>query len=175
MLGLLGLVHPDAATAAKSGKCKRKPNECETCKKGKCERKNGKKRCKAGKIKPKAAGTPCTVVTGGSGTCQTGTCIAAAAAVTPALPPPLSPPPPSPPPFCASKPDFTDCGSGKQCSGGVCATPPTCRVGGEPCMANCCAGIPCGADDHCQCAPVGAQCQRTLNCCTGTCVGFICT
>ena len=49
-LGARGRPVPNAALAAKSGKCQRQPGECETCKKGKCQRKNGKKSCKAGKI-----------------------------------------------------------------------------------------------------------------------------
>jgi hypothetical protein len=70
-VGLLSLAAPDAARAAKSPKCKRKPNECERCDRGKCERKDGEKRCKAGKIKPKASGTPCSI-----GSCQNGFCVA---------------------------------------------------------------------------------------------------
>ncbi len=69
VLGALGLAASDDAKAAKSGKCKRQPGECETCKKGRCEKKNGKKRCKAGKIQPKPFGTPCP-----GGTCQNGLC-----------------------------------------------------------------------------------------------------
>ena len=75
-LGMLGLAHPDEATA---GKCKRKPTECEQCTKSR----KGKK--KPGKIKARANGTPCS-----SGSCQNGACIAAA--VTP-----------SPPGICAGK------------------------------------------------------------------------
>lgn len=59
------------ATAAKSGRCKRTPGACETCKKGKCHKKNGKKQCKAGKITPKAEGTVCS-----GGACQSGRCVA---------------------------------------------------------------------------------------------------
>lgn len=65
-LSALGLGEADAA---RSGKCKRNPGECETCQKGKCQNKNGKKTCRAGKIKPKANGTACSV-----GTCQDGGC-----------------------------------------------------------------------------------------------------
>jgi hypothetical protein len=72
-LAVLGLAGPDDVAAAKSGTCKRKPGECEPCKKGKCERKNGKKCCKAGKIKAEAVGTPCRV-----GSCRDGSCVAAA-------------------------------------------------------------------------------------------------
>ena len=49
------------ATAAKSGKCKRTPGECEICRKGKCTKKHGKKQCKAGTIRAKAAGTAVVV------------------------------------------------------------------------------------------------------------------
>ena len=69
VLGLLRHAAPDDAAAAKSGKCKRSPGECEICKKGRCEKKNGKKRCKAGKIQPKPFGTPCP-----GGACQNGLC-----------------------------------------------------------------------------------------------------
>ena len=71
----------DEAEAAKSGKCKSKPNECQTCKKGKCERKNGKKTCKNGKLKPKANGTLCSL-----GTCTNGACLAAGTPLTPEPP-----------------------------------------------------------------------------------------
>ena len=106
-----------------------------------------KRRNKKGKCKPKANGTVCA-----TGTCQGGRCVA--------------------PPFCADKPDFTDCGSGNQCSGSVCATPPTCRVDLAPCP--CCPGITCDASDHCACAPAGAPCRSSRGCCAGTCVGFSC-
>src|SRR5688500_5140324 len=68
-LGAFGLAE---VRAAKSGKCKPKCGECEKCKKGTCNKKNGKKRCKKGKCQPKAAGTPCTLPSGG--TCEQGTC-----------------------------------------------------------------------------------------------------
>jgi hypothetical protein len=71
-LGLLGLAHPEEATAAKTGKCKPKCGECEKCKKGDCNTRNGRKRCKRGKCKAKAAGTPCTAFSGG--VCQNRTC-----------------------------------------------------------------------------------------------------
>src|SRR5687767_1267123 len=77
-----GLAAPDEVTAARSGKCKRAPGPCETCKKGKCEKKDGKKTCKAGKIKPKAIGTLCA-----GGSCDgSGNCISPTGAVIP--PPP---------------------------------------------------------------------------------------
>ena len=60
--------------------------------------------------------------------------------------PPTSNPTPLPPPVnpCAGQPDFTDCGNGMECSGGVCAVHPQCRVGlcyGLP--LTCCSGIIC--------------------------------
>ena len=60
ILGTFGLTHTHDAAAAKSGKCRRRPGECERCQRGTCEKKDGEKRCKAGKIKPKPFGTPCT-------------------------------------------------------------------------------------------------------------------
>jgi hypothetical protein len=70
--GTLAALGPSGnATAAKSGRCKRTPGACETCKKGKCNKKNGKKQCKAGKITPKAEGTVCS-----GGACQSGRCVA---------------------------------------------------------------------------------------------------
>lgn len=72
MLGLLGMVQPDAVWA-KSGKCKPACNQCTTCKKGTCKKSNsGKKQCKKGTCQLKASGTPCTVPTGGI--CTNGTC-----------------------------------------------------------------------------------------------------
>src|SRR5262245_10764621 len=45
-------------------------------------------------------------------------------------PPPPPPPPPAlpPPPPCQGQADGTACGSGQQCSGEVCATPPSCST-----------------------------------------------
>jgi hypothetical protein len=57
-LGALGLAHAKEAAAAKSGKCKKKCGECESCKKGACKKKDGKKRCKKGKCKPVETLTP---------------------------------------------------------------------------------------------------------------------
>jgi hypothetical protein len=81
-LAALGVVHADEARAARSAKCRRKPGECERCDRGKCEKRDGKKRCRRGKIKAKAFGTPCSI-----GTCQGRTCVAAggASACTPGL------------------------------------------------------------------------------------------
>lgn len=57
-LAALGLA-TEAAGAAKSGKCKKPCGQCQFCKKGTCQKKDGKKRCKKGKCKPEALGTPC--------------------------------------------------------------------------------------------------------------------
>src|SRR5688500_13629443 len=38
-LGLRSLAAPDDAAAARSGRCRRKPGECERCDRGKCEKK----------------------------------------------------------------------------------------------------------------------------------------
>jgi hypothetical protein len=151
-LSALGLTDPDEAWAAKSGKCRRKPGECETCKKGKCQRKNGEKKCKRGKIKPKANGTACSV-----GTCQSGTCVAAGGGggggggggTGPA-------------PNCIPKGGFclklqgTECCS-RVCQGGT-VTTGTCAQSqlGEPCITNddCRTGFPffrfCGPNFTCE-------------------------
>jgi hypothetical protein len=68
-LSALGLAE---AEAARSGRCRQKPGECHHCDRGKCRRVNGERRCRRGKILPKANGTACSV-----GTCQSGTCVAA--------------------------------------------------------------------------------------------------
>src|SRR5918995_2170893 len=76
------------------------------------------KKRKQGKCKKKKPdGTACP-----NGACQSGRCVATE---------------PSPPP-CQGKADFTECGGGKRCSGGVCETPPVCMNSG--CIANgqCC-------------------------------------
>ena len=75
-IGLLGLAGADDVAAGKSGKCKPKCGECQTCDKGKCNKKNGKKRCKKGKCKAKGNGTGCS-----TGTCQSGSCVASGGGV----------------------------------------------------------------------------------------------
>src|SRR5215207_2133064 len=66
------------AEAAKSRRCKPKPNQCQTCKKGKCHRNNnGEKKCHRGKLRPKANGTLCSIPGATSATCLNGACIAA--------------------------------------------------------------------------------------------------
>src|SRR5215203_6933423 len=64
--------------AARSRRCKPKPNQCQTCKKGKCHRNNnGEKKCHRGKLRPKANGTLCSIPGATSATCRNGACIAA--------------------------------------------------------------------------------------------------
>jgi hypothetical protein len=68
------------AEAAKSRRCRSKPTECQTCKKGKCHRNNnGQKKCRRGKLRPKANGTLCSI-----GTCQNSVCTRAAVGCSPA-------------------------------------------------------------------------------------------
>jgi hypothetical protein len=58
LVALLG--DPEAADAAKNGRCKPTCGTCQRCKKGKCKKKNnGKKTCKKGKCRPAPVGTPC--------------------------------------------------------------------------------------------------------------------
>ncbi len=79
---------------------------------------------------------------------------------------------------CFGRADGTDCGGGKQCSGGVCAKRPSCTAGLELCTGNvdCCSGscLPILGTKVCSCVPGGRQCQGG-DCCSGfTCVGFVC-
>lgn len=77
---------------------------------------------------------------------------------------------------CAGQPDLTNCGGGKQCSGGVCATPPTCGVFPDGCDSplDCCGNV-CDLQLTCpQSAPTN-PCRTTASCSDGaTCVGFVC-
>lgn len=94
----------------------------------------------------------------------------------PPPPPPPSPPSPPPPPLtCQDLPDGTDCGNGRQCSGGVCATPPTCGVLSEvvTCSTSqeCCSGFcffTCGPSSR------GQACRVDGDCTSGNCAGFVC-
>ena len=70
-LGLLGLTHPDDATAG--GKCKPTCNECQTCTKGPCTKTPHGKKCKKDTCQAKGDGAGCSV-----GTCQSGSCVTAA-------------------------------------------------------------------------------------------------
>lgn len=78
-----------------------------------------------------------------------------------------------------SRPDLTDCGSGKKCSGGECASPPTCRGTGDPCIlpADCC-GDCTTFQGMGSCTPgedPNQPCHVSGDCDSGTCVGFVCT
>jgi hypothetical protein len=133
------------------------------------------KKRKKGKCKPQPNGTAC-----GGGTCRGGRCVATAGP-----PPPPSPPAPPAPPFtCEEKTDGTPCDGGKQCSGGVCDTPPNCQNGtGCRFPADCCSG-------QCQCPELDGSCLFPGTClhsadgrpCNGdgdcgtfsNCVGFVC-
>ena len=85
---------------------------------------------------------------------------------------------PPPPPFCADKADFTPCGAGQQCSGGVCARPPTCLTTSDltvtcnlpsDCCGNFCEFGNCGSSS------LGQGCKSDLDCAIGNCVGFVCS
>ena len=151
-LGLLAGSGPEEVVA-KSGKCKPKCGECQTCKKGDCDRKRGKKTCKKGKCKPKGVGTACTAAAGGSGACQAGVCVA-----TPVASPITSPI--TSPVVCAT--GLSDCG-------GACVNTKTDE-------ANCGAcGTVCTANQVCQQDGQGASCFPTGACpaaTTGLCHGF---
>ncbi len=144
-LAARGLAAPDDAAAARSRRCKRKPGECEVCKKGKCKNKNGKKKCKAGKITPKANGTACTNPRGNA-TCQNGTCTC-------------------PRGLTACSGVCTDV-QADEANCGTCGT--VCR-GDQPCQNGTCACPPgtedCPAQARCValCAP-GAQARNRNNC-----------
>jgi hypothetical protein len=146
LVGALGLRGIVRPDAATAGgKCKPKCAECKKCKKGK----NGKK----GKCKPQADGAGCS-----TGTCQGGDCVA---------------PPPSDP--CPGQDDFTPCGGGKSCSGGVCATPPGC-LNGPSCSvnANCCSLNCPGGGSACTRSSTGQPCGSDSDCLSVDCVGFKC-
>jgi hypothetical protein len=86
------------------------------------------------------------------------------------------------------KPDGSECflaGPDGQCSGGECATPPECLARGNPCevleapASSCCSDV-CVSNGGmlagtCACSEIGKSCLETSDCCTGTCVGFVCT
>lgn len=138
--GVFGPYDVVETEAAKSGKCKREPGECEVCQKGKCKKKNGKKKCKAGKIIPKANGTACTDPSGNA-TCQNGVCTC-----------------PSPLTNCSgscrpTQADPTNCGTcGNVCPATtICVASRCCKLPGTP-------GCTPGADPTCcsgACVPVG--------------------
>jgi hypothetical protein len=77
-----------------------------------------------------------------------------------------------------NKPDLSYCGgNNNQCSGGVCARPPTCGeyicILDEECCSNVCPGdvITAGI---CHPANPGQPCWTANGCSTGKCVGFMC-
>ena len=79
------------------------------------------------------------------------------------------------------KAEGADCGGGRRCSGGVCATPPTCtRPSGECESHEACCGQYCtGLMDppgHCICSSEGTSCLFSDDCCPEAphCVGFVC-
>ena len=89
---------------------------------------------------------------------------------------------PCPPPFTCGghEDDGKPCGSGQQCSGGVCGTPPNClrreaacTVGGQP---SCCSRIGCDAGSQTCSAggQAGDPCVFNNDCFSVNCVGFIC-
>lgn len=78
------------------------------------------------------------------------------------------------------KPDGSACflaGAEGQCSGGACATLPSCDRRDELCdpaiPQECCSGV-CGLQSSCTCSETGQPCYRTSDCCAGTCIGFVC-
>jgi hypothetical protein len=79
---------------------------------------------------------------------------------------------------CAGKADLTDCGGGRQCSGQVCATPPTCGFGHCAFFADCCSGF-CDfvgpQDGNCSPGDVDTFCRTNGDCLSNRCVGFVCT
>jgi hypothetical protein len=78
---------------------------------------------------------------------------------------------------CAGQPDSTGCGGGRQCSGGVCATPPPCGVFPDGCASalDCCGNVCDPAELTCPVSAPGNPCHNAGSCSDGaTCVGFIC-
>jgi hypothetical protein len=122
-------------------------------------KKRKQRKCK----KKRPDGTACA-----GGTCQSGRCVAAPAA-----------------PFCQGKADFTDCGNGMKCSGGVCAPPPGCFNTGCITNGQCCSGFCscidgpppdgiCDTTGICAFSSTGQPCNRDLDCSSLNCVGFVC-
>jgi hypothetical protein len=160
-LSALGLIE---AEAARSGKCKRKPGECETCKKGKCKKQNGKKKCRAGKILPKANGTACSV-----GSCQSGTCVTTGGGggdggggggcpVCQALQGTT----------CVNVAAGTTCnGTGKCTGSGTCTPAPSCTPKAGSCLSDaaCCSKSCVGLlGGNCAKSGLGQQCRTNADC-----------
>src|SRR5262245_41291080 len=77
---------------------------------------------------------------------------------------------------CVGQPDFTNCGGGQQCSGGVCATPPNCGVAPDGCASqlDCCSNVCDPAVGTCPLSDPGNPCRDARSCSGGaTCVGFV--
>jgi hypothetical protein len=82
------------------------------------------------------------------------------------------------------KPDGSVCQLDGQCSGGECATPPVCAARDAFCPTSppepgfCCSDV-CVPDGlsfgNCACSASGQPCHEKSDCCTGTCIGFVCT
>jgi len=79
--------------------------------------------------------------------------------------------------LCQGKADGTDCGNGRRCSGGLCATPPTCNgrftPTDESCSGCCASECPGG---ECFISKEGEPCHDDFDCLppTTTCVGYVC-
>jgi hypothetical protein len=76
--------------------------------------------------------------------------------------------------LCAAQVDGTDCGGGRQCSSGVCATPPGCRNLGCFRAADCCSGFCNLGIVVCFSSNAGQPCTVDSDCGTNRCVGFVC-
>ena len=76
---------------------------------------------------------------------------------------------------CSARVDGTDCGGGRRCSGGVCATPPGCSNGGS-CVApeHCCSASCHPTFALCLGGAAGRPCNFDNDCTSGNCVGFVC-
>jgi hypothetical protein len=78
---------------------------------------------------------------------------------------------------CAVQPDFTNCGGGQQCSGGVCATPPNCGVHPDRCDSalDCCGNVCDQAQGVCPLSDPDNPCRDARSCSDGAaCIGFVC-
>ncbi len=80
------------------------------------------------------------------------------------------------PPPCQGKDDGDECAAGKQCSGGICATPPACG-GNASCIAdvNCCSGSCLEEWFACDPSGAGQPCRSSFDCRDGlACAAFVC-
>ena len=86
-------------------------------------------------------------------------------------------PPPPPVQSCTGQPDLTNCGGGRQCSGGVCTTPLTCGVAPDRCASalECCGNVCDPVRRTCPLSDPGNPCRTAASCSGGApCVGFVC-